>query len=94
MTIGYRGYLDELGAYTGLVRKYRSDLDSPGAGRFPDNATGTGINGLPGEQSHAGDSCRIPATQIRVNDLGTPPVQLIPCPAGSPPSKRMDICKD
>jgi hypothetical protein len=94
LTIQYEGDQGKLAAYTGLVHKYRNDIDPPGLGRFPDNVTGTGINALPGEQNHAGDSCRIAATQIRVNDLGTPPVQLVPCPADSPPSKRADICTD
>jgi hypothetical protein len=94
LTIQYEGTQGDLSAYTGLVHKYRNDIDPPGLGRFPDNVTGTGINALPGEQNHAGDSCRIAAAQIRVNDLGTPPVQLIPCPADSPPSQREDICTD
>jgi hypothetical protein len=94
LTLQYGDAQGDLRAYTGLVHKYRNDIDPPGLGRFPDNITGTGINALPGEQNHAGDSCRIAATQIRVNDLGTPPVQLVPCPADSPPSERVDICTD
>lgn len=85
---------ESLEAYTGTVYKYRADLDREGLGPFPDNNRGTGINALPGEQNHAGDSCRIAATQIHITDFGPDPVQLIPCPADSPRLERADICKD
>ena len=86
--------LVSLDAYAGTLHKYRSDLERDRIGPFPDNVIGSGLNGLPGEENHAGDSCRIAANQIHITDWGVDPVQLIPCPADSKPSERRNICKD
>lgn len=66
-------------AYTGVVYKYRRDLDAPVIGFFANTVMGTGINALPGEENHAGYSCRIPARHLRINDR-YPKVPYIPCP--------------
>jgi hypothetical protein len=66
-------------AYSGHIRNYRKDLDYPGIGRYCSNPTGTGINALPGDQNHAGDSCRVCYPQIRINDIPPPPKTPRPC---------------
>ena len=59
------------------VHRYRTDLDTAmiarqfmaqSPGKFCVAPTGTGINALPGDQNHAGDSTRYCAHQLRVND--------------------------
>jgi hypothetical protein len=68
-------------AYTGDVYPYRNDLDPPGLGHFAADAKGTGVNGLPGEENHAGDACRpSSAGQIRVKDWGSDRPAWIKCP--------------
>jgi hypothetical protein len=60
--------------YRGHVKKYRVELERPGVGKFCSSTKGTGINALPGDQNHAGDSRRVCAEQICVNDLKCPTV--------------------
>ncbi len=83
-----------IGVYTGSVHKYRHELEQNRLGPFPDNVTGTGMNALPGEENHAGDSCRVAATQIHITDWGPDPAPRAACPAGSPPPEQKDICRD
>ncbi|HET7289135.1 MAG TPA: hypothetical protein VFJ67_01760 [Thermodesulfobacteriota bacterium] len=70
-----------LKGYRGEIHEYRRDLDTPSLGPFCDKATGTGINGYPGEANHAGDSCRVCAGQIRVKDWDPSPHTPPACPA-------------
>ncbi len=51
----------------------KQDKDRPGVGKFCTSNKGTGLNALPGDQNHAGDSRNICADQIRVNDVGSSP---------------------
>ena len=57
--------------YRMRVMKYQRDRDPPGVGKFCTSKKGTGIN-APGDESHAGDSTRICAEQICVNDVRCP----------------------
>ena len=63
------GYLVD--AWNGRFLRYRNDLDRDGGGRFCTRVTGTGINGLPGDQNHTGDVAgQTPcADYLVVNDL-------------------------
>jgi hypothetical protein len=54
------------------LKKYERELDPPGVGKFCTSNKGTGINALPGDQNHAGDSTRVCAEQICVNDVRCP----------------------
>lgn len=45
-------------AWGGTLLAYRNDLDRDGAGQMCTRVTGTEINGLPGNQNHAGDAGR------------------------------------
>jgi len=64
-----RGFLVD--AWGGTLLTYRNDLDRDGTGRMCTLVTGTGINGLPGNQNHAGDAGRDKACAdfIVVSDL-------------------------
>jgi hypothetical protein len=68
----------QLPGYDGRVERYRKDLDvvpPVHEMKFCTAQTGTGVNALPMDQNHAGDSSRPPcAGQLRVNDV----------PSGSP----------
>lgn len=59
--------------YRMRVRRYQADKDPPGVGKFCSSTKGTGINALPGDLNHGGDSRRACMDQIRVNDVGAKP---------------------
>jgi hypothetical protein len=72
-TWGWRRPAQHLRGYDGPVQRYRKDLDSPPPPdqlKYCTSPTGTGVNALPMDQNHAGDSSQ-PAceTQLRVNDV-------------------------
>jgi hypothetical protein len=58
-------------AWGGRFLRYRNDLDRDGTGRMCTRVNGTGINSLPGDQNHTGDTGREKACAdfIVVNDL-------------------------
>jgi hypothetical protein len=53
----------------GTLARYELDQDAYGLAAFCDSQTGTGVNALPQNRNHAGDSTRICAAQLRVNDV-------------------------
>ena len=55
-------------AYEGKVLLYRTLLDRVGIGKFDHSNVGTGINGLAGDENHAGDSQRVCSPQLQVSD--------------------------
>ncbi len=63
--------LERRAAYrlVGTLARYETDQDSYGLASFCDSQTGTGVNALPKERNHAGNSRRICAAQLRVNDV-------------------------
>lgn len=60
---------DRYPGYRGRLKKYEKNLDRPGVDKFCTSRTGTGINALPGDENHAGDSTRVCGEQICVNDV-------------------------
>jgi hypothetical protein len=62
------GYPRRILLWQGRFLKYDNSLDHDALGRFCSVNTGTGLNGLPGDQNHAGDSQVACMDHLVVND--------------------------